>query len=741
MRCTKFIYLFSFLFLFSMFARAQNNKDSRIMGFISDQSAQEQKNIEKQFDQNLSKTEMENWMKRLAAKPHHAGSPYGKENAHFLDSLFSSWGYQTEIKTYYPLFPTPKIRELTLLEPVEFEAGLEEKAFPEEDPYTDQEGQLPPYNAYSADGDVTGELVYVNYGSLEDYKKLEEMGISVKGKIVIARYGKTWRGVKPKLAYEHGAIGTLIYSDPQDEGYAQGETYPKGPYKNPYAVQRGSVINAPLYPGDPLTPGYAATKNAKRLDRNEAESLKKIPVLPISYHDAQPLLENMSGPVAPPSWRGALPITYHVGPGASTVHLKLEFNWDLTPVYDVIATMKGAEYPDQWVLRGNHHDAWVNGARDPVGGLVALLSEAKSIAQLKKKGWHPKRTIKFTAWDAEEPMLLGSTEWVEDHQEELKKKAIMYINTDMNQKGTFSGTGSPTVEKFISEILFEIPDPDIEVSLGERKLAELSLNRGSQVDRIELYPIGTGSDYTSFVHHIGVPSTDLRFSGAVTGEYHTLYDTYPYFKRFVDPGFKYTKAMAQLNGRVLMRMVNADILPFDFTRLSNHLNQYSKQLQEYTDSKREKVAFKNKMVNEGAYQEAGNRYTKETKKQNEVPEFDFSSLDRELDKLQENASQYDQLTKQFTAHTNKKIIRTLNQKLQKVEQNVLTTNGLPGQKYYKNVLYAPGKYTGYGAKTLPGVRQAIELGQYDIVDEQIDLLTQTLKGYNQYLKELISLLE
>lgn len=720
-------------------SHAQGQEDNQIMGFLSTISGQEQLEAENKFDQNISRAEMDAWMKRLSAKPHHAGSPYGEENAHFMDSLFKSWGYQTEIKTYYPLFPTPKIRKLELLEPIKFSAELEEKAFPEEDPYTAQEGQLPPYNAYSADGDVTGELVYANYGSLEDYEKLAEMGISVEGKIVIARYGKTWRGVKPKLAYEHGAIGAIIYSDPEDEGYAQGKTYPEGPYKNPYAVQRGSVVNAPLYPGDPLTPGYAATKDAERWDRREAESLKKIPVLPISYHDAQPLLEHIGGAVAPASWRGALPITYHVGPGKAKARLKLEFNWDLTPVYDVIATMEGDEYSDQWILRGNHHDAWVNGARDPVGGLVALLSEAKSISQLKKEGWNPKRTIKFTVWDAEEPMLLGSTEWVEDHQEELKKKGVMYINTDMNQNGTFSGSGSPVVEKFISEILFDLPDPDTKVSLGERKLAELSLYNEERTNRISLYPLGTGSDYTAFVHFIGIPSTDLRFTGEVTGEYHTMYDTYPYFKKFIDPEFKYTEAMAQLNGRALMRMANAEVLPFDFTRLADHLLEYEKELKAFTKTKRKKVKFQNEMVENNTYNEVKSPYMVAVQKQEAVPEVDFSSLDKELDNLRSNASEYNRLVKNLTG--DEKTLGELNQRLQKVEQNLLAEEGLPGQQYYKNVIYAPGKYTGYGAKTLPGLRQAIELGQYELVDGQMKLLTRTLEGYNHYLEELIALLK
>src|SRR5699024_7789835 len=309
----------------------------------------------------------------------------------------------------------------------------------------------------------------------------------------------SWRGIKPRLAYEHGAVGCLIYSDPQDDGYSRGDVYPKGAFKHSSAVQRGSVTNMTIYPGDPLTPGYAATKDAKRLGLKETKVIKKIPVLPISYQDARPLLEAMGGPEAPSAWAGSLPITYHLGgEGKTKVHLKLAFNWDITPAYDVIAILEGSEYPDEWIIRGNHHDAWVNGAADPVSGLVAEMAEAKSIGNLVKQGWKPRRTIIFCAWDAEEPALLGSTEWVEDHAEELRQKAVAYINSDNNGRGFLYAGGSHSLEKFFSGIAFDVIDPETGISVGQRRLDRASVRRGRPVKDCTLSALGSGSDYSPF---------------------------------------------------------------------------------------------------------------------------------------------------------------------------------------------------------------------------------------------------
>ncbi|MGC2273074.1 MAG: PA domain-containing protein, partial [Candidatus Sulfotelmatobacter sp.] len=364
---------------------------SRLAGY-SARSSETERGWEKKLQDGIVPENLRQNMQLLSARPHHVGSPYDKENAEWILSKFKEWGFDAHIETFTVLFPTPKERIVEMIEPTKFRAKLQEPPVPG-DPTSDQTSeQLPTYNAYSIDGDVTAPLVYVNYGNREDYEQLDRLGISVKGAIVIARYGEGWRGIKPKVAAEHHAIGCIIYSDPQDDGFFNGDDYPEGGWRPREGVQRGSVMDTD-YPGDPLTPGVGATANAKRLDIKDAKTITKIPVLPISWGDALPLLSALRGPVAPVAWRGALPITYHIGPGPAKVHLKVTSNWDLKPVNDVIATIRGSDAPDEWVIRGNHYDAWVNGADDPISGMVAVLEEARVLGELHKQGWNPKRTI------------------------------------------------------------------------------------------------------------------------------------------------------------------------------------------------------------------------------------------------------------------------------------------------------------------------------------------------------------
>jgi len=407
---------------------AQQPAPAPLPGFTP-ASAKTELDLEKRFRAIPDPERMRENMRLLSARPHHVGSAYDKQNAEWILAQYKAWGWDAHIETFDVLFPTPKTR---ILEMGGFKAKLEEPNVGVDPTSGQKDEQLPTYNAYSPDGDVTAPLVYVNYGVVEDYEQLARYGISVKGAIVLARYGRSWRGVKPKLAALHGAVGCLIYSDPADDGYAEDGVFPEGPMRPEGGVQRGSVLDAPLYAGDPLTPGVGATPNAKRLKREDAQTIPKIPVLPISYADARPLLSALKGPVAPENWRGGLPLTYRIGPTAEKVHLKLEFNWDQKPVRDVIATLRGAEEPDVWVLRANHHDAWVNGAEDPISGQVALLEEARALGQLAQAGWRPKRTIMYMSWDGEEPMLLGSTEWAEQHADELRQHAAVYINSDSN---------------------------------------------------------------------------------------------------------------------------------------------------------------------------------------------------------------------------------------------------------------------------------------------------------------------
>ncbi|HVX50726.1 MAG TPA: M28 family metallopeptidase, partial [Chitinophagaceae bacterium] len=549
-------------------------------------SAKTEFTTEQQFDANLSAENIGNTIKELSSRPHNLGSQGSKAVAENILTRLKSYGFDAHIEIFNVLFPTPKTRVLEMTSPTMYKALLKEPAL-KEDATSGQDGQLPTYNAWSADGDVTGQLVFVNYGLPDDYEELAKMGIDVKGKIVIAKYGRSWRGIKPKVAYEHGAIGCIIYSDPHDDGYTTGDVYPKGAFKNEYGVQRGSVMDMVIYPGDPLTPGVGATEDAKRLERADAQTILKIPVLPISYHDAQPLLAALDGPVAPAGWAGSLPITYHVGPGKATVHLKLEFNWAMVPCYDVIGMIKGAEFPDEWVVRGNHHDAWVNGAGDPISGQAALLEEAKSIGQLVKNGWKPKRTLVYCAWDGEEPALLGSTEWAEQHAGELQQKCVVYINSDGNGRGFLGAGGSHALTGMMDEVAKTVIDPQTGVSVFERGKAAEAVNAGSAAAKkgslnkkgLELGALGSGSDFSPFLQHLGVPSLDIGYGGEDPGgEYHSIYDSYDDYSRFKDPGFHYGVALSQTAGRAALRMADADILPFNFKDLYIKVDNYVGEL-------------------------------------------------------------------------------------------------------------------------------------------------------------------
>ncbi len=513
--------------------------------------------LEARFDAEIRRTDIHDWVQRLASRPHHLGSPYGQANAEWMASLFRYWGYDTKIETYEVLFPTPKIRVLEMLAPHAYRASLTEPALAEDATSGQAAEQLPTYNAYSIDGDVTGELVYVNYGVPADYEELERRGISVKGKIVIARYGRSWRGIKPKVAAEHGAIGCLIYSDPRDDGYFAGDAYPKGGYRSATGAQRGSVADMPLYPGDPLTPGVGADGDAKRLSVKDAPTITKIPVLPISYGDARPLLEALAGPVAPEGWRGALPITYHLGPGPAKVRLSVAFDWKRVPARDVIAVLRGAEQPDQWVIRGNHHDAWVNGATDPSSGMAAVLAEAKALSALVTQGWKPRRTIVFAAWDGEEPGLLGSTEWVEEHARELGAKAVAYVNSDSNSRGYLDMSGSHSLQRLMNEVARDVSDPVKGTSVAERLRGRALLGsddndrrRALAREEIRLDALGSGSDYTPFLQHLGIASLNVGFGGEGDyGQYHSIYDSFDHYVRFMDPDFAYGVALAKVGGR------------------------------------------------------------------------------------------------------------------------------------------------------------------------------------------------
>ena len=720
----------------------------KIMGF-TDTHAANQTSWEKQFDTLLSTKNVETWMQFLSSHPHHVGSPQDKANAEYIANLFKQWGYQTEIASYYVLFPTPKTRLLELIGNKPFKAKLEEPTIKEDKTSGQKTEQLPSYNAYSADGDVTEELVFVNYGIPSDYDELERMGIDVKGKIVIARYGGSWRGIKPKVAYEHGAVGCIIYSDPEEDGYTQGDVYPEGAFRPKAGVQRGSVMDMPVYPGDPLTPGVGATKDAKRLNRSEAVTIMKIPVLPISYEDALPLLQSLGGQVVPPSWRGGLPVTYHVGPGKDKVHLKLQFNWDIKQLYDVIAKLPGSELPDEWIIRGNHHDAWVNGAADPISGIASEMEEARAISELVKRGFKLKRTLVYCAWDGEEPSLLGSTEWTEDHQAELRKKAVFYLNTDANSRGFIGVSGSHSLEPFFNEIADDVIDPQTGVSIKERKYA-LTMVTADEPARtklignknIKLGALGAGSDWSGFLQFLGIASMNLGFGGeGEGGVYHSIYDSYDYFVKFTDPGFHYEVAMAETSGRAMMRMANADVLPFDVNSFYKTVADYITELKALLDNTRTETELENKMILDKLFDIAKDP-TKEylpPKMKDAVPYLDFSNLENTMAQLKKTSEEFQkEYSNAIQLPVNKQ--NELNEILFKIERSLINENGLPKRPWYKHQIYAPGLYTGYGVKTLPGIREAIEQRNWKESQENIEIVSKTMEAYTIQVQHAINII-
>jgi N-acetylated-alpha-linked acidic dipeptidase len=721
----------------------QSSAAPGLAGFSAAAAAQ-QLNREKQFDASLNHGNLQTWMQRLAAKPHHLGSPAGKENAEFIAAQFRSWGYETAIETFYPLFPTPNLRRLEMTAPRRFIAKLEEPVIPEDKTSGVREDQLPVYNAYSRDGDVTGELVYVNYGVPADYELLAERGIDVKGKIVIARYGQSWRGIKPKVAAEHGAIGCLIYSDPRDDGYFKDDSYPKGSARPANGAQRGSVLDMPIYPGDPLTPGVGATKDAARLQRDQATTITKIPVLPISYADATPLLEALGGPIAPESFRGALPLTYHLGPGPATIHLQLEFNWNLTPAYDVIARIPGGELPDEWVIRGNHHDGWVFGAVDPLSGLVPMMEEARGVAALVKNGWKPRRTIIYAAWDGEEPMLLGSTEWVEQHAAELSQHAAAYINSDGSGRGTVEIAGSHTLEHFANEATRDVIDPERQVSALDRyqaKMVATGTPEQKQAARekkdFAIGALGSGSDYTPFLQHVGITTLNIGFGGEATdGSYHSIYDSYDYYSKFEDPDFQYALAQAELGGRMTMRLADAETLPIRFDGFTKAVESYVDQIVKLTDKMRTDTEDLNRSLADRSLELASDPhipYVAPSPKA-PVPYVNFAPLQNALGRLKASAANYAE-AEQHAPPLSLDKRKELDQILIAADRALLQPEGLPRRPWYRHQIYAPGYYTGYGVKTIPGVREAIEERRWDEAAAQVPLVARSLDAMAQRIDQ------
>jgi N-acetylated-alpha-linked acidic dipeptidase len=682
-------------------------------------------------------------MQHLSARPHNVGSAYDKENAEWIAAKFKEFGFDTHIEQFDVLYPTPKERAVELVEGgPKFTAKLQEPAFPQDPTSGQQSEQLPTYHAYSIDGDVTAALVYVNYGIPEDYEQLERLGISVKGKIVIARYFHSWRGIKPKVAAEHGAVGCLIYSDPREDGFVEGDTFPAGAWRPKDGVQRGSVADMPFYPGDPLTPGVGATKNAKRLEVKDAPTITKIPVLPISYGDAQPLLAALTGPVVPESWRGGLGITYHVGPGLAKVHLKVKSNWDIKPVYDVIAKISGATFPDEWVIRGNHHDAWVNGAEDPTSGMVAVLEEGRALGELLKSGWKPKRTIIYCAWDGEEPGLLGSTEWAEEHADELRAHAIAYINSDGNARGYLEIEGSHTLEKFSNDVSRDITDPETKLSAWKRnQLHEIAGAKSSEQRQeirqradLRIPALGSGSDYTAFLQHDGVASLNIGFRGEDGGGiYHSIYDDFYWYTHFSDTDFVYGRALAQTGGTAVLRLADAELLPFEFGDFADTMQTYLKELKALSQKMYDDITERNLEIEEGVF-----TATNDPKKplvppaaDTVPPHLNFAPLDNAVDALVRSAAEYRKALEKTNANGGSLLASAslveVNQLLIESERKLTTPEGLSNRPWFKHQIYAPGFYTGYAAKTVPAVRESIEQKQWKQADEAVVVAARVLQ--------------
>ncbi|CAN5242030.1 transferrin receptor-like dimerization domain-containing protein [soil metagenome] len=700
------------------------------------------------LDASISAADQMTWMKDMASAPNHVGAPHDRANAEAILAKFREWGWDAEIETFDVLYPTPISTTVEMVTPEKIVLGGQEPAIPEDATSGNTATALPPYVAFQGDGDVTAGIVYVNYGLPADYDALERRGVSVKGKIAVARYGGGWRGLKPKLAQEHGAVGCIIYSDPADDGYGEGDVYPKGGARPDFGVQRGSVADMTTYPGDPLTPGVGATKNAKRLTREQAATILKIPVLPMSYGDARKLLAAMDGPIAPDNFRGGLPITYHLGGSdAVKLHLAVKSDWSLKTVYNVIAKLKGSELPDQWVVRGNHHDAWVFGASDPLSGNVAMLSEAKALGALVKSGWRPKRTIVYASWDAEEPMLLGSTEWAEAHGKELQQKAIIYINTDGNGRGVLGAEGSHDWQHMVNQVAADVTDPQTGASVGERLRAKIrtdaydkigktdatALKAAETGDDLPIGALGSGSDFSTFLQHLGIPALNIGYGGEEEsgGVYHSIYDSYDHFTRFDDPGLAYGATLSKTIGRMVLRIADADTPPQRFGDLATTVARYLDEVRKLADDRKAEDDTRAKLLTAGAFKLSSDPRKPVTPPRADptTPFVELAPLANGVETLKKSAAAFDAAYAAQGAKLTPAARTKLNAMLQNIDQLLLSERGLPMRPWYKNLIYAPGRFTGYGAKTLPGVREAIEERRFDDANLYAKLTGEALTAY------------
>jgi len=692
-----------------------------IRGFPADAVAS-QRQREEQFRKVPDSARLKEYMTAMAGEPHVAGRPGSRRVAEYALGQFKAWGLNAQIESFEALMPWPTERVVEMVAPTRVPMAIAEPVLPE-DPDSGDADSTPVFNAYSADGDVTGEVVYVNYGMPADFDRLQQMGVDVKGKVVLARYGGGWRGIKPKVAFERGAVACLIYSDPRDDGYYQGDVYPVGPFRPEQGVQRGSVMDMPVHPGDPLSPGWASEPGAKKLAREDAPTILKIPVLPISYGDALPLLKALKGPVVPPEWRGALPVTYHAGPGPAQARVKLAFDWQSRPLHNVIVRIEGSTFPDEWIIFGNHHDAWVNGADDPISGAVALMETGRGLAELLKTGWRPKRTIILALWDGEEWGLLGSTEWAEKHAAELRDKAAVYINTDSSGKGWLNVGGSHGLQQFMTEVARDVMDPRTGKPVAEESRRRQVMNtlEAARPDRekdaaLWLEPLGSGSDFTPFLQHLTLSALNVGFGGESSGGiYHSMYDTVTWYTRFSDGDFSYGRTLSQLTGTLLLRLAEAPVLPFQFTDTADTLMRYVVELEKLAAEKKDaKVDLTPVRAAVESLRKAGQAF-----------ERAYAAVDRAPS----------------AALAGRAELRTLNTLLLQSERKLGNSDGLPRRDWFKHQIYAPGFYTGYGVKTMPQIREGLEENRFAEAQGGIRTVSAAVNALAAQVQEAVGALQ
>ena len=669
--------------------------------------------IEKKFIAVPDPKLAEEHLRILTQAPHVAGSSEDKATAEYVAGKFRDAGLDTAIVEYKVWFNYPSEINVDMTAPAGVEMHGPHREHVDGDPFQDDPRVVTPYNAMSPSGDAEADVVYANYGTPDDFDKLKQMNVDVRGKIVIVRYGQNFRGVKAFVAQERGAAGVIIYSDPKDDGYYRGDAYPKGPWRPASGVQRGSIGFMFQFPGDPTTPGVAATPtlpDSRRISPSESTQMPKIPVTPISYADAEPILENLSGPDSPRDWQGALPFTYHVGPGPAKVKMHLKQDYQFRTIWDVIGKVPGTSSPDEWVVAGNHRDAWVYGAVDPNSGTAAMLETVHGVGELLKSGWKPKRTIVFASWDAEEEGLMGSTEWGEEHAPDLANAAA-YFNMDVGVSGKkFGASAEPTLKEFIREISKSVPSPQGGTVYDEWKRSmrpkedfrpgENSRTPAAEVSGdVPVGDLGSGSDYSVFLQHLGVPSTDIGSTGPY-GVYHSAFDNFAWFKKFGDPDFLYEQQMARVYGLEALRMADADVLPYDY-------EDYGKEILVYLDAVKAKARDK-----------FGDK----------AP--DFSAAFSSARHLEEAGARILQKQRKIPAAPDR-----LNATLRQAERALLIPEGLPNRPWFRHSIYAPGQYTGYAAVVIPGVSEAIDRGDLHSTEQQIAALAAALNRSVQVLQQ------